>query len=98
MLITIVAEAAARRGIGPREVSFSGALQTFDAFCPLLLLASGPTVRSELWQSMVAAISSHRVGQCPNRVEPRAIKRRSKTQAADHPSQTSPNAIAERNL
>lgn len=42
-LRTIMAEAAAHRGIPPREVSFSGALQTFNAFYPLLQLASRPT-------------------------------------------------------
>jgi hypothetical protein len=77
-LRTIMAEAAADRGIPPRGVSFSGALQTFNAFYPMLQLASTPAKWSALWRSMLEAIGSHRVGQRPNRVEPRAIKRRPK--------------------
>jgi hypothetical protein len=77
-LRTIMAEAAAGCGIPPREVSFSGALQTFNAFCPMLQMASTPGTWLALWRSMLEAIGSHRVGQRPNRVEPRAIKRRPK--------------------
>jgi hypothetical protein len=75
---TIMATAAAGRGIPPRAVSFSGSLQTFNAFCPMLQMASTPATWSALWRIMLEAIGSHRVGQRPNRVEPRAIKRRPK--------------------
>jgi hypothetical protein len=93
-LRTIMAEAAAGRGIPPREVSFCGALQTFNAFFPLLQLASTAAMRSALWQSMLAAIGRHRVGQRPNRVEPRAIKRRPKP----HKLLTIPRSEARRQL
>jgi hypothetical protein len=75
---TLMAEAAAGLGIPPRELSFAGALQTFNAFRPMLQMATTMDVYTTLWQSMLAAIGSHRVGQRPDRVEPRAIKRRPK--------------------
>jgi hypothetical protein len=93
-LRTIMAEAAADRGIPPREVSFSGALQTFNAFCPMLQVALTPSMWSTLWRSMLEAIGSHRVGQRPNRVEPRAIKRRPKP----HKLLTIPRKEAQRQL
>ena len=75
---TLMAQAAVGLGVPPRELSFAGALQTFNAFWPMLQLATTSDLRLALWQSMLAAIGSHRVGQRPDRVEPRAIKRRPK--------------------
>ena len=93
-LRTIMAESAADGDVLPRELSFSGALQTFNAFCPMLQFASTPAMWSTLWQSMLVAIGSHRVGQRPNRVEPRAIKRRPKP----HKLLTIPRKEAQRQL
>jgi hypothetical protein len=74
---TIMAQAAAGLGVPARELSFSGALQTFNAFRPMLQMVAA-ALRSTLWHTMLAAIGCHRVGNRPDRVEPRAIKRRPK--------------------
>jgi len=89
----LMAQAAVARGVYPWEVSFKGALQTCNAFLPHLQTAA-PQRLAELWRAMIEAIGSHRVGDRPNRVEPRAIKRRPKP----HPLLTEPRADARARL
>jgi hypothetical protein len=73
---TVIAQAAERHDLLPREISFKGALQTMNAFRDYLLM--GRAV-SPLWaETMLATIAQHRVGDRPDRVEPRAVKRRPK--------------------
>lgn len=74
----LMAEAASSVGIRPDEVSFKGALQTFNAFLPHLLAAATAEEAAARWAAMLKAISQHRVGNRPDRYEPRAIKRRHK--------------------
>ena len=74
---TMMAQAAAIIGVPPRELSFAGAMQTFNAFHEVLQLAATAD-RPHLWQMMLEAIACHRVGNRPDRVEPQAIKRRPK--------------------
>ena len=78
LLRTVMAQAAAMHDLLPRSLSFKGALQTLEAFQPLLGLAAaedgGPGL--ELYQHLLRAIASHRVGDRPDRFEPRAKKRR----------------------
>ena len=69
--------AAAAAGLAPREVSFKGTLQTMTAFQDALRWTEKEE-RQRLWAALLAAISGHRVGDRPGRVEPRAIKRRPK--------------------
>jgi len=76
----VMAEAAGKHGKEPRDISFAGALQTIRAFRDTINLAS-PKTREILVESMIAAIASHRVGNRPGRVEPRAVKRRPKQHA-----------------
>lgn len=74
----LMADAARRRGVRPRELSFAGALQALEAFADVLHL--GLRVGFEtLYERLVAAIASHRVGDRPDRYEPRARKRRPKS-------------------
>ena len=73
----LMAEAAEQAGIEPREVSFTGALQTVNAFVPILELAD-PQDLPRLYQILLRAIARHRVGNRPGRYEPRAVKRRAK--------------------
>lgn len=89
----LMAEAAAGMDLPPRELSFAGALQTFNAFAPLLQTATNE-VYTLLWQRMLMAIGAHRVGQRPDRVEPRAVKRRPKP----HKLLTIPRKDARRRL
>lgn len=73
----VMAEAARQADIEPREVSFAGALQTITAFAPVMRLA-GPEDLPRLHQILLRAIARHRVGNRPDRYEPRAVKRRPK--------------------
>jgi hypothetical protein len=75
---TVMAQAAARHDIPPRSISFTGALQTLEAFQPLLEFGAtdGAAGRSQLCHDLLDAIASHRVADRPDRYEPRLEKRR----------------------
>ena len=73
----VMAQAAERHGVTPRQLSFAGAVQTLNEFRTLLLHASAADL-PELTRRILAAIASHRVGNRPDRCEPRKIKRRPK--------------------
>jgi hypothetical protein len=70
----MMAEAAREHGDLPRHLSFKGAVQTFNAFAPLLILL--PDQHDRLWTALLGAIASHHVGNRPDRVEPRKLKLR----------------------
>ena len=72
---TLMARAAAQASVRPEEISFKGALQSFNAFWPHLLLASTVDEATRLWTIMMAAIARRRVGDRPDRYEPRAVRR-----------------------
>lgn len=77
LIRTVMAQAAARHEIPPRSISFKGAMQTLEAFEPLL--ARGPTRTAErraLYHQVLDAIATHRVADRPDRYEPRRKKRR----------------------
>ena len=73
----VMAQAALEHRLTPRQISFAGAVQTLNEFRPHLLQASGAE-QSELTRRVLAAIARHRVGNRPNRCEPRKVKRRPK--------------------
>ena len=78
LIRTVMAQAAATHDVVPRSISFTGAMQTLEAFQPLL---EGRAVRDRagrlrLYQDLLNAIASHRVGDRPDRYEPRLKKRR----------------------
>ena len=75
----VMAKAAEAHGLRPRELSFKGALQTMTA-CQDALRRATPGDRDRLVREMLKAIAQHRVGDRPGRVEPRAHKRRPKSQ------------------
>jgi hypothetical protein len=62
----------------PWELSFKGAVQAVAAFAAVLWTATAEEV-AELYRRLLAAVLRHRVGDRPNRYEPRARKRRPKT-------------------
>jgi hypothetical protein len=70
----VMAEAAWQKGLLPRQLSFSGAVQTLDAFRGLLSGAEPPS--SAVREALLAAVASHRVGNRPGRYEPRELKHR----------------------
>jgi len=74
----LMAQAAATVGVDPRDISFKGTLQTLVAFA-----AAGwscPERKKQLYAAVLKAVAAHRVNDRPDRVEPRAVKRRPKKQ------------------
>jgi hypothetical protein len=73
----VMAQAALRAGLSPRQVSFAGAKQTLDAFRSAS--RGGEADGGEhLVATMLTAIATHRVGTREGRCEPRQVKRRPK--------------------
>jgi Transposase DDE domain len=72
----VMAEAARGRGIQPRELSFNGARQTVRAFEETHLYE--PKEIAADFPRLLDLIVQKRVGDRPDRYEPRAIKRRPK--------------------
>jgi hypothetical protein len=91
LLRTVMAVAANENVIEPRQISFKGAKQTLTAFAPKIE-AARPEDRVPLIDAMFTAIVYHRVGNRPERWEPRARKRRPKPGAR----LTQPRRIAKR--
>jgi Transposase DDE domain len=77
LLRGLMAEAAAAAGLLPFQLSFKGAMQLTQAFAATLWTATADQAE-ELTRRLRAALLQHRVGDRPNRYEPRAIKRRPK--------------------
>ena len=80
LIRTVMAQAASRQGIAPRTVSFRATLQVLEAFRPVIASQAdrGPGHRESLYEAMLQAIAQHRVGDRPDRFEPRMAKRRPK--------------------
>jgi hypothetical protein len=78
LIRAVMAQAAARHEIPPRSISFTGAMQTLGAFQPLLEFGAAQDVASRLrlYHDLLDAIAAHRVGDRPDRYEPRLKKRR----------------------
>ena len=72
----VMAEAARGRDMQPRELSFNGARQTVRAFEETNLYE--PNDIAADFPLLLHLISQKRVGDRPDRCEPRAVKRRSK--------------------
>jgi hypothetical protein len=78
LIRTVMAQAAARHEIPPRSISFTGAMQTLEAFQPLLEFGATDDAASrlQLCHDLLDAIATHRVADRPDRYEPRLKKRR----------------------
>jgi len=73
----VMAQAAQKNKVEPWTISFKATLQTLKAFA-LPLLTCAKSKLPEVIDEMLRAIASHSVGNRPDRVEPRALKRRPK--------------------
>jgi Transposase DDE domain len=73
----LMAAASQEHGPDPRLVSFKGALQTLQEFA-VGLREGTPQQRRWLWTILLKSIADDAVGYRPDRVEPRARKRRPK--------------------
>jgi hypothetical protein len=80
LIRTIIAQAAAKHRLEPRTVSFKGAIQTLEAFQPLIAMQGDrdEVHRLHLYQQLLDAVATHRVADRPDRFEPRQRKRRQK--------------------
>ena len=74
---TVMAQASQEHRCDPRHLSFKGALQTVQEFGPALR-AGSVLHRRWLWSIVLSSVAGDAVGYRPNRVEPRARKRRPK--------------------
>jgi hypothetical protein len=88
-----MAEAARRHRVSPRELSFQGARQTLEGFRGELGHAT-TAAAVVLVEVALSAIASHRVGDRPDRVEPRVVKRRPKA----YPRMQVPRKVARKRL
>jgi hypothetical protein len=80
LIRTIMAQAATKHDIEPRTISFKGAVQTLEAFQPLIATHGerDGAHRLHLYQQLLDAVATHRVANRPDRWEPRQRKRRQK--------------------
>jgi hypothetical protein len=93
LIRAVMAQAAQRHGVLPRQISFQGTRQTLKAFGSILRAAS-PALVGVLVETVLAAIASQRVGDRPDRVEPRVRKRRPK----QYPLMREPRRKAQKRL
>ena len=80
LIRTIIAQAASKHDLKPRSISFKGAIQTLEAFQPLIAIQGerNSTHRQILYQQLLDAVATHGVADRPDRFEPRQRKRRQK--------------------
>jgi len=80
LIRTIIAQAATKHGLEPRSISFKGAVQTLEAFQPMIEMLGqlDSDFRLYVYQQLLDAIAIHRVADRPDRFEPRLRKRRPK--------------------
>lgn len=77
LLCGLMVRAALEGGLLPLQVSFKGTLQLVQAFAAVLWTAEVEELE-EIMRRLREAIREHRVGDRPNRCEPRRRKRRPK--------------------
>jgi hypothetical protein len=77
LIRAVMAQAASRHDLQPRDISFKGTVQTLEAFQPLIRFQGhkGATFRQQLYQQLLKAVASHRIADRPDRFEPRKRKR-----------------------
>jgi hypothetical protein len=73
----VMAQAAQDHDVTPRQLSFAGAMQTLNEFRTILLTVPAADLPA-LCADILKAIASRRVGDRPDRCEPRKVKRRPK--------------------
>lgn len=77
LIRTVMAQAAQTYKVEPWRISFKATLQTLKAFA-LPLLTCTKSKLPEVIDELLLAVARHGVGNRPDRVEPRALKRRPK--------------------
>jgi len=77
LIRSLMSRAAEAHDLEPWQISFKGTLQTLNAFGGIL--AHGTVADADAYyQDFLKAVAEHRVGNRPDRYEPRKLKRRPK--------------------
>ena len=78
LIRTMMAQAATSHTIQPRTLSFKGAVQTIEAFQPVIAIRGerDSAFRAQLYRQILDCIATHRVADRPDRFEPRRRKRK----------------------
>jgi hypothetical protein len=71
----LIQKAADKYGLEPNQLSFTAAIQTFNAYAPMMPHVK-PDRAQYMFNCMLETISNNRVGNRPGRKEPRAKKMR----------------------
>jgi hypothetical protein len=79
LIRTLMAHAAEAAGLDPRDLSFKGTLQILVVFT--VARWACPARGDHLYALVLRAVATHRVNNRPDRIEPRAVKRRPKKAA-----------------
>jgi hypothetical protein len=74
---TVIAQAAARHGKHPRQISFTRAMRTLEALHPHLAHLPSHQLAT-IYEHISKVIASHEIANRPDRLEPRQRKRRPK--------------------
>ncbi len=77
LICTVIAQAATKHDKHPRQISFTRAMRTLEAFRPTLAHVPSRQL-ADIYEQMLQAIASHQIANRPNRLEPRQRKRRPK--------------------
>jgi Transposase DDE domain len=77
LIRTALARAAEAHDLKPWQISFKGALQTLNAFGGVLPIVTVLDADA-YYRAFLEAVAGHRVGDRPDRYEPRKVKRRPK--------------------
>ena len=90
LIRTIMAQAATKHQVEPGSISFKGAVQTLEAFQPLIAIRGerDSSFRTKLYDQLLGAVAIHRVADRPDRFEPRRKKRRNITIRLAHEAKT----------
>jgi hypothetical protein len=73
----LICQAPEKHKVEPRRISFTGAIQTFNAFLPLINVGP-PEFSKRMYDAMIDIIAQHKIPNRPGRSEPKAVKRRPK--------------------
>ncbi len=73
----LICQAAAMHKLEPRSISFSGAIQVFNAFLPMFDVER-PEFSQRMYIAMIDMIAQMKIPHRPGRSEPKAVKRRPK--------------------
>jgi hypothetical protein len=77
LIRTVIAQAASQHGKQPRQISFTRAMRTLEAFRPTLAQLTSRQLPNA-YANMLQVIASHEIANRPDRLEPRQRKRRPK--------------------